>query len=116
MNAASQIQANPAAVSKTANPPPETIEVKDLDQFVQILTGWHKRQVATLEHFLQIPEGTPMQLGEDVEVELRGEVLHGFRAGITLALGLLGELPFAVEAEGEEPAAAAEQPSQASAS
>ena len=88
------------------NPPeiPETLPVDSLDQFVKLLTAWHQKQVNTLKHLAEIPEGTEVQIEEGVEVELTGEALASFKAGILAGLSLLGDLPFKPEYE-DAPAA-----------
>ena len=84
----------------------DTVEVQDLDQFFGILSAWHNKQVLTAEHFLQIPEGSDVTVG-DVTVKLEGEKKDAFVAGVTLTLQLLGKLPFTpiVEDGANEPAA-----------
>lgn len=71
----------------------EVVEVQDLDQFFGILSAWHNKQVLTAEHFLQIPDGSDVTVG-DVTVKLEGEKKDAFIAGVTLTLQLLGKLPF----------------------
>jgi len=83
----------------------EILEVSDLDQFVEMLTSWHKRKVAILEHMRTIPEGTEME-DDGHSVILTGDMLTGFKAGLQLALLELGSLPFESI---EEPYAAATQ-------
>ena len=83
---------------------PATIEIDDLNQFVQILAGWHEQKVKTLRHMVAIPDGSEMVVGEEnpTTVILTGDMLAGFKAGIELSLMELGELPFLYEAEPEE--------------
>lgn len=81
-----------------------TIEIQDLNQFVQMLTAWHSKKVKVLEHMLQIPEGIEMVVDGKEPVILQGEMLAGFKAGLNLALMELGNLPFVCESE-EAPAA-----------
>lgn len=75
--------------------------VDNLDQFVQVLLGWHQKQVATLEHFMTIPQGSAVQVGEDEELILIDDAHRGFIAGLSLALMHLGILPFKAEVEEE---------------
>lgn len=82
---------------------PDTLEVTDLDQFVKVLTAWHENKVKTLEHMSKLPPGTKMQIGEGKEVDLDGDMLLGFQAGITLALIELGILPFSAEPDEPTP-------------
>lgn len=83
---------------------PAPVMVEDLDQFVHMLSAWHEKQVATLQHFLSIPQGTAVQVGEDEadEVILIDDAHRAFIAGVTLALAHLGTLPFAAEVEEED--------------
>lgn len=101
---AATIMAAPAAAAAQAEEQrkPELVEVADLDGFVKHLTTWHNNRVATLRHMQQIPEGTPMQVGDGPERPLTGDLLEGFKAGIQVALAQLGTLPFAVEFEQPE--------------
>jgi len=74
-----------------------TIEVEDLNQFVQVLSSWHSQKVSTLRHMLAMPEGVEMVVSGETPVALTGDLLKGFKAGIELALMELGELPFLYE-------------------
>lgn len=88
---------------------PATIEIQDLNQFVQVLVGWHEKKVKTLQHMSAVPEGTDMIFGEGDDtktVTLTGDMLAGFKAGIELSLMELGELPFLYETEPEAAPAA----------
>lgn len=87
---------------------PSTIEIQDLNQFVQMLAGWHEKKVKTLQHMLGVPDGTEMVVGEEnpTKVILTGDMLAGFKAGIELSLMELGELPFLYETESEAAPAA----------
>jgi hypothetical protein len=80
---------------------PATVEVTNLDQFVSILSGWHSNRVQTLEHMLQIPDGTEVEVkNEDGSAQqhiITGDVLVGFKLGLNLSLMELGSLPFVTE-------------------
>ena len=78
-----------------------TIEIEDLNQFVQILAAWHEQKVKTLAHMLEIPDGTEMAVTGEDPVILTGDMLAGFKAGLELSLMELGTLPFAYETEPE---------------
>ena len=80
---------------------PSTIEIDDLNQFVQMLAGWHAQKVKTLKHMLEMPEGVEMVANGEAPVVLTGELLKGLKAGIEISLMELGELPFLYEAEPE---------------
>lgn len=84
-------------------PLPETVEVDNLDQFVQILTAWHAEKCAAVQHLLEVPEDTAFEIGEESLV-LTGPALAGFKFGLEMAMMQLGTLPFVAELE-EEPAA-----------
>lgn len=75
--------------------------IDSLDQFINILHIWHGRKVQVLEHMLNIPEGTDMEL-DDKNIQLIGDVRTAFIEGIKLSLHELGTLPFTVEQEDEQ--------------
>lgn len=78
---------------------PDMLQVDNLDQFVKHLTNWHNSKVAMLKHMLKVPEGTEAELNEGEKIILTGDMLKGFRVGITLGLSELGALPFVAELE-----------------
>lgn len=78
----------------------ETLGVEDLDTFVRILTGWHTEKCATVQHLLEVPEGTAFEIGDESLV-LEGAALAGFKFGIEMAMMQLGKLPFVAEFEEE---------------
>lgn len=84
--------------------PGDTVEVDNIDHFVTILTGWHTKKVAILEHMANVPEGTVMTTEGGTDVVMKGMFRDGFKAGIALALMELGTLPFAAEVEADAPA------------
>lgn len=81
----------------------EIVMLNNLDLFAAHLVAWHSRQIAELEHFLDIPAGTEFTVnidGDEKVVILDGDVLAAFRGGLATALTKLGTLPFtAVSAE-----------------
>lgn len=79
----------------------ETVVVADIDQFIQLLSGWHQNKVKTLEHMLSVPEGTEVTFNEEAQQILSGDLHKGFVMGLSLALMELGTLPFAVEMDVE---------------
>ena len=81
----------------------DTLVIKDMNQFVQILVAWHSEKVKVLEHMLQVPDGSIMETN-GIKATLTGDLLAGFKAGIELALMELGTLPFAFETEPPEAA------------
>ena len=88
---------------------PDFHTTNDLDTFFGLLTGWHQRQVATLNHMKDVPEGTEVTMEGDKlpPLVLSGDTLRGFQLGIETSLMELGTLPFYAETE-DEPAASDE--------
>lgn len=82
---------------------PQTLIVEDIDQFIQLLSGWHETKVKTLEHFLSMPEGIEVTFNNEAPQILSGDLHKGFLMGLSLALMELGTLPFGVEVE-DQPA------------
>jgi hypothetical protein len=76
---------------------PDTVVMEDLHQFVTHLTRWHTAKVKMVKHMQKIPEGTEVTVDDGLPQELSGDMLKGFRIGLTLALVELGELPFSAE-------------------
>jgi len=79
--------------------PDTLLAVNDLDQFVQLLSNWHTKKIATLKHMLEIPESAEVSLGDAEPVQMTGAFRDGFILGLSLALAELGELPFVAEME-----------------
>lgn len=86
-------------VASPATNEAETVEIQSLDTFVKLLTGWHHRKVAVLEHYLKLEGGIEMQVGDEPSFKLEGDILQGMKAGIQLALMEFGNLPFSFELE-----------------
>jgi len=84
--------------------PDNTVHIKNIDHFIQILCHWHEGKVKTLEHMLGIPQGVEVTFNDDGPQILQGELHRGFIIGLSLGLMELGTLPFAVEMEEEEEA------------
>lgn len=81
---------------------PETIEVIDIHEFVQLLSGWHSTKVTVLRHMQSIPEGSQVAINDGEMLTLEGKYLLGFQAGLQLALMELGTLPFMFNYEEED--------------
>lgn len=85
--------------------------INDIDQFAFAVAAWHQQQVDTLQHMINIPEGSSMKMTSkddqgnvtEKDVILEGDLLTGFKAGLETALMLLGELPFKVSVVDDEP-------------
>lgn len=86
------------------NTPPDFHTTNDLDTFFGLLTGWHEKKVATLNHMKDVPEGTEVTMdGDDSPpIVLTGNMLTGFQLGIELSLMELGTLPFYAETDEAE--------------
>lgn len=85
----------------------ETIQVDNLNQFVEYLMRWHTTKCNVVRHMQSIPEETGVEFNGE-ELILAGDLRKGFQLGLTVALSELGTLPFAVEAVEETPPAANE--------
>ena len=81
---------------------PEEIKIEDLDQFVQIITGWHRHQVATIRHLYEMPEGVEVQEEDGEPFKLEGDTKRAFQLGLQMAMEYLGKLPFKPEYEDPE--------------
>ena len=68
--------------------------VTELSEFVPLLQDWHARQVKTVEHFFTVPEGQVVEIEGEPEFSLEGDVLRGFKLGLSIAMSYLGNLPF----------------------
>ena len=88
----------------------ETVVVTNIDQFIQLLSGWHESKVKTLEHMLSVPEGIEVTFNEEAPQILTGDLHKGFLMGLSLALMELGTLPFGVEMEVDDQPAAPDEP------
>lgn len=78
----------------------ELLAVTNLDHFITLLTDWHNRQVATVKHLQEVPNGITVVIGDGDDATkktLEGEFLEGFQLGLGLALNYLGKLPFMAE-------------------
>ena len=69
-------------------------QIKSVNEFGALLFNWHHRQIATINHFLDIPEGIEVKVGEEEQITLSGDVLRGYKLGLELSLHYLGTLPF----------------------
>lgn len=77
--------------------------VDSLQEFIPIYQDWHSKQVKTVEHFLTVPEGQITETEGEPELVLEGDVLRGFKMGLSIALHYLGTLPFHPVIEEMEP-------------
>lgn len=87
----------------TPSPTEATVDVNDLDTFVQMLTHWHGNKVALIEHMKTIPDGTEVELEAGMPASIMtGDLLKGFQLGLSFSLSELGKLPFAAEMEEDD--------------
>ena len=87
-------------VEQTQETADELLAVTNLDHFITLLTDWHNRQVATVKHLQEVPNGITVVIGDGDDATkktLEGEFLEGFQLGLGLALNYLGTLPFMAE-------------------
>ena len=85
----------------------ETVNIADIDTFARLIMAWHHNRVRRLEHMLQVPDGTSMQLDDGEARPLTGELMEGFKAGLHVALSEFGVLPFTAHQEAAQPSEAA---------
>lgn len=73
-----------------------TDPVKEL---ADVVIDWHAAKKKMFKDILDTPSDRPLKIkmDSDAEIELDGEKQKGFRAGLAVALAILGELPFTVE-------------------
>lgn len=87
--------------TQTDQPDLGLVEVNTLDDFAQYLMQWHGNKVAQAKHMLEVPLNTDIEF-EGATITLEGERLQAFKAGLTTALAIFQEIPFAFSTE-EEP-------------
>lgn len=78
---------------------PELVDVTDMNTLVKLLARWHSNKVKRCEHYLTLPDGQTVQVGEEPEFVVTGDVRKGFELGINMALMEFGVLPFSFELE-----------------
>lgn len=98
--------------TNTATAPAATdiVEVTDINLFVAVVSKWHAKAVATLEHMKTIPDGSRVSVDDGADMVLTGDVKAAFSLGITLSLMELGTLPFFSEISEEAGTTSAEIP------
>lgn len=100
MNQAVEAVQVPPVVEVAQDP---SVAITDLDTFIQLLTAWHAKQVATVQHIYEVPVGTEAVIEGEEPFKMEGDILKGFRLGIDMAMQYLGTLPFTPEYEDVEP-------------
>lgn len=77
----------------------DVVQVTSMDTLVKLLARWHANKIARCEHYLTLPDGQTVQVGEEPEFVVTGDVRKGFELGINMALMEFGVLPFSFELE-----------------
>ena len=83
----------------TQNNLDEPLFVTTLGEFIPLLQNWHERQVKTVEHFSNVPEGQEVEIEGEPAFKLEGDVMRGFQLGLSIALSYLGQMPFSAAME-----------------
>ena len=78
----------------------EYVEIQTVDQLALAFFEWHKRQLATLDHFKAIPDGSEVEI-EGEKLVLTGDVMKGFSIGLEMGRQIFGKLPIQVTEEDE---------------
>ena len=52
----------PILEDQPAPPADDIVDIDSIDTFARLIMAWHHNRVRRLEHMLQVPDGTPMQL------------------------------------------------------
>lgn len=74
----------------------DVVAVQTPEDFFTILTLWHDKQVATLNHMADLPEGSEVQLDDGTPITLEGDKHTAFVAGLMTAFQLFKSLPFSL--------------------
>ena len=78
----------------------EYVEIQSVDQLALAFFEWHKRQLETLKHFQEIPEGSEVEIDGE-KLVLTGVVMKGFKVGLEMGRQLFAKLPIQVTEEDE---------------
>jgi hypothetical protein len=105
-----QLQDQPAPVAD------KIINIENIDTFARLIMAWHHNRVRRLEHMLQVPDGTTVNLDEGEPRPLEGELKEGFLLGLHVALAEFGVLPFEAHQENAAGEAEPAKPAEAEAS
>ena len=77
----------------------ETVAINNLSDFLDHFVTWHNKQIDTLNHISNIPEGGEVIIGDNETLIMSGDVRKAFQLGINLGVSYLGDLPFVAEVE-----------------
>ena len=94
-------------IQGVTQPESEVVVVTDIQEFGDLVVGWHKQNVDLLVHTLHMPADVGIQITIGHITRMLDVSEHeAFKAGINFALECLGTLPFGVsygEASDSEP-------------
>lgn len=71
-------------------------------EFIQNLTSWHEQKIAALQLFLDRPDASISLEDGLPDIEAGSDKAKGVRIGITLALTVLGKLPFSFDEDDDD--------------
>ncbi len=76
-----------------------SVENEDLIEALCIVKKWHSRNIKTLNEMIESDDGSLYIANGDngEQVELTGEILRGFKIGLSTAELILGKLPFSLD-------------------
>lgn len=80
----------------------QTAPIESLDQFADLIINWNANTLALLQHMMEIPEGTKVEIvkeGKTETMEISGPLREGFRLGLFVAMSEIEELPFGSHTE-----------------
>lgn len=80
----------------------QTAPIESLDQFANLVINWNANNLALLQHMMEIPEGTKVEIvkeGKTETMEMSGPLREGFRLGLFVAMSEIKELPFGSRTE-----------------
>ena len=66
----------------------------DLIEALHVVQGWHARNMGIIDSMIDSEAEAVRLKGGDEPVKLEGETLKGFKIGLIVAKGLIGNLPF----------------------
>ena len=91
-----------ANVPQQATNEQQTAPIESLDQFANLITNWNANNLALLQHMMEIPEGTKVEIvkeGKTETLEMSGDMREGFCLGLFVAMSEIKELPFGSRTE-----------------
>lgn len=79
-------------------------QINTLEEFAYVIEAWQKNVNDQLNHLLEVPEGTNIEIGEGEDTQskvLTGDYLEGFTLGVQLAISTLNDNPPFLKTEDE---------------